>query len=79
MIDHEDIKNYTLEFQDQIRSSIFRSADCKDINISKETMKEHFNNSNNAPTGHGRFLKKIEIKCMQRNGGNFLILCKFCI
>ena len=49
------------------------------MNISKETMKEHFNNSNNAPTGHGRFLKKIEITCMQRNGGNFLILGKFCI
>ena len=58
MIDHEDIKNYTLEFQDQIRSSIFRSADCKDINISKETIKEHFNNINKVPPGRGRFLKK---------------------
>ena len=58
LIDHEEIKNYTLEFQDQIRSSIFRSADCKDINISKETIKEHFNNINKVPPGRGRFLKK---------------------
>ena len=79
MIDHEEIKNYPLEFQDQIRSSIFRSADHKDMNISKETIKEYFNNSNKVPTGRGRFLKKIEITCIQRNGDNFLILCKFCI
>ena len=80
LIDHEEIKNYPLEFQDQIRSSIFHSADCKDMNISTEIIKEHFNNSNKVPNGHGRFLKKnIEITCMQRNGDNFLILCKFCI
>ena len=58
LIDHEEIKNYSLEFQDQIRSSIFRSADRKDMNISKETIKEHFNNSNKVPTDRGRFLKK---------------------
>ena len=58
LIDHEEIKNYPLEFQDQIRSSIFYSADRKDMNISKETIKEHFNNSDKVPTGRGRFLKK---------------------
>ena len=58
LIDHEQIKNYFLEFQDQIQSSIFCSADCKDMNISKETIKEHYNNSNNVPNGRGRFLKK---------------------
>ena len=58
LIDHEEIKNFSLEFQDQIRSSIFRSADRKDMNISKETIKEHFNNSDKVPTGRGRFLKK---------------------
>ena len=58
LTDHEEIKYYPLEFQDQIRSSIFRSADCKDMNISKKTIKEHFNNSNKVPNGGGRFLKK---------------------
>ena len=58
MVDHEEIKNFSLEFQDQIVSSICRSADRKDMNISKETIKEHFNNSNKVPTGRGRFLKK---------------------
>ena len=43
LIDHEEIKNYPLEFQDQIRSSIFRSADHKDMNIPKETIKERSN------------------------------------
>ena len=58
LIDQEEIRNYPLEFQDQIRSSIFYSADRKDMNISKETIKEHFNNSDKVPTGRGRFLKK---------------------
>ena len=43
LIDHEEIKNYPLEFQDQIRSSIFRSADHKDMNVPKETIKERSN------------------------------------
>ena len=38
LIQHDEIKNYPLEFQEQIRSSIFRSADCKNMNISKETI-----------------------------------------
>ena len=32
LIDQEEIRNYPLEFQDQIRSSIFYSADRKDMN-----------------------------------------------
>ena len=56
LIDHDEIKNFSLEFQDQIVSSIFRSADRKDMNISKETMKEHFNKSNKVTSC--RFLKK---------------------
>ena len=42
MIDEKEIKNYPLELQNQIRSSIFRGADRKDMNISKETIKENF-------------------------------------
>ena len=56
LIDHEEIKNYPFEFQNQIQFSIFRNADCKDMNISKETIKEHFNKK--VLTGRGRFLKK---------------------
>ena len=58
LIDHEEIKDYPLELKYQIRSSIFRSADCKDLNIFKETIKEHFNNGNKFRTGRRRFLKK---------------------
>ena len=58
LIEHEEIKKYLLEFEDQIRFSIFRGADHKDINISNETIKEHFSNGNKVPTGVGRFLKK---------------------
>ena len=39
LIDHDEIKNYPLEFQNQIQSSTFRNADHKDMNISKETIK----------------------------------------
>ena len=46
-------------FQDQIRSSIFRNSACSDMNIQKETIKEHFTNKK-VPTGRGRFLKKIK-------------------
>ena len=79
LIDHDKIKNYPLEFQNQIQSSTFRNADRKDMNISKETIKEHFNKK--VPTGRGRFLKKIRMKCMQRNGRFFLFcfVCKFCM
>ena len=58
LIDHDEIKNYSLQYQDQIRSSIFRNATRPDMNISKETIKEHFHKE--VPTGRGRFLKKIK-------------------
>ena len=45
-------------FQDQIRSSIFRNSTRSDMNIQKETIKEHFTNKK-VPAGGGRFLKKI--------------------
>ena len=61
MIDHEEIKNYPLEFQEQIRSSIFQNADRKDMYVSQKAIKEHFNNANKVPIGFGRFLKKIEV------------------
>ena len=79
LIDHDEIKNFPLEFQNQIQSSIFRNADRKDMNISKETIKEHFDKK--VLTCCGRFLKKIRMKCMQRNGRFFMFcfVCKFCM
>ena len=41
-IDHDEIKNYPPHFPDQIRSSIFRNSTRSDMNIQKETIKEHF-------------------------------------
>ena len=35
-IDHDEIKRYPIEYQDQIRSSIFRNADRKDMFIEKK-------------------------------------------
>ena len=58
-IDHDEIKNYPLHFQDQIRSSIFRNSTRSYMNIQKETIKEHFTNKK-VRTGRGRFLKKIK-------------------
>ena len=58
-IDHEEIKRYPVEYQEQISSSIFRNADRKDMYIEKKTINEHF--SNKKPSlGRGRFLKRIK-------------------
>ena len=35
LIDHGEIKNYPLQFQEKIRSSIFRNSTRQDMNISK--------------------------------------------
>ena len=35
-IDHDEIKRYPIEYQDQIRSSIFRNADRKDMFLEKK-------------------------------------------
>ena len=35
-IEHDEIKRYPIEYQDQIRSSIFRNADRKDMFIEKK-------------------------------------------
>ena len=58
-IDHDEIKNYPPHFQDQIRPSIFRNSTRSDMDIQKETIKEHFTNKQ-IFTGRGRFLKKIK-------------------
>ena len=58
-IDHDEIKNYPPDFQDQIRSCIFRNSTPSYMNIQKEKIKEHFTNEK-VPTGRGQFLKKIK-------------------
>ena len=71
-IDHDEIKNYSLQYQDQIRSSIFRNATRPDMNISKETIKEHFHKD--VPTGRGRFLKKIKDEMYAKHLVVFFVL-----
>ena len=57
--DHEGIKQYPVEYQEQICSSIFRNADRKDMYINKKTINQHFLNKK-PPSGRGLFLKKIK-------------------
>ena len=75
LIYEKEIKNYPLEFQNQIRSSIFRSADRKDMNISKETIKENFNK----PITSKGLSKKDTDVCTPKNGNKkklyFLLPC----
>ena len=58
-MDHDKIKHYPIEYQDQIRSSIFCNADRKDMFIEKKTITEHFTNKKTS-VGRGRFFKKIK-------------------
>ena len=41
-VNHEGIKQYPVEYQEQICSSIFRNADRKDMYIEKKTINQHF-------------------------------------
>ena len=58
-IDHDEIKRYPVEFQEQICSSIFRNSQRKDMHIQKKTINEHFS-SKKPSLGRGRFFKKIK-------------------
>ena len=59
-IDHDEIKKYPIEYQQQITSSIFRNANRKDMYIEKRTINEHFNNKKISGYGRGRFIKKYK-------------------
>ena len=58
-IDHEEIKRYPVQYQEQICPSFFRNPDRKDMYIEKKTINEHFLNKKPS-LGRGRFLKKIK-------------------
>ena len=55
-IDHDEIKKYPIEYQQEITSSIFRIANRQDMYIEKRTIKEHFNNKNISGYGRGKFI-----------------------
>ena len=55
--DHDKIKQYPVEFQEQICSSIFRNLQRKDMHVEKKTINEHFSNKS---LSRGRFFKKIK-------------------
>ena len=75
MIDEKEIKNYPLEFQNQIRSSIFCCAHHKDMNILKGTIKENFNK----PVTNSKVLSKKDIYDLYAKGLkkklSFLLQC----
>ena len=58
-VDHEAIKQYPVEYQEQICLSIFRNPDRKDMYINKKTINQHFLNKK-PPSGRGLFLEKIK-------------------
>ena len=58
-IDHDEIKKYLPNDQQQIMSSIFRNANRKDMNIEKRAINEHFRNKKNSGCGRGKFIKMI--------------------
>ena len=59
-IDHDEIKKYPPNDQQQIMSSIFRNANRKDMNIEKRTSNEHLSNKKISGRGHGKFIKMIK-------------------
>ena len=46
-IEHDEIKRYPIEYQDQVRSSIFHNGDRKYMFLEKKTITEHFTNKKN--------------------------------
>ena len=59
-IDHDEIKKCSIEYQQQIISSIFRNANRKDMYFEKRTTNEHFNNKTISGYGRGKFIKKCK-------------------
>ena len=59
-IDHDEIKKYPPNDQQQIMSSIFRNTNRKDMNIEKRTSNEHLSNKKISGCGHGKFIKMIK-------------------
>ena len=60
-VDYKEIKEYPQDQQLKITSSIFRHISLKEINVSQELIKDHFEkqkllNANRA-IGRGKFLK----------------------
>ena len=58
-IDHDEIKKYPPNDQQQIMSSIFRNANRKDMDIKKRTINEHFSNKKISACGRGKCIKMI--------------------
>ena len=58
-IDHYEIVHYPLHIREENCSSIFRNSNRKDMYVTKETVLEHFKNSNKKlGIGRRRFFKK---------------------
>ena len=55
-IDHEEMKKYPKDLQQQITSSIFHNIEQKDLYVNGQTINEHFRNKGRS-AGRGKFLK----------------------
>ena len=78
-IDHHEIVHYPPHIREEICSSIFHNSNRKDMYVTKETVHEHFKNSNKTSgIGRGRFFKKkLEMICIKTHGN--LVFFSFCI
>ena len=59
-IDHQEIMRYPREMREEIFSSIYRNGNRKDMHVKKETLHEHFKNTNKTSSriGRGKSIKK---------------------
>ena len=56
-VDNKKIEQYTIEYCDQIRSSIFHNIQCNDLHVNMSTVRKHFMAGKQKSIGRGKFLK----------------------
>ena len=56
-VNNKKIEQHPIEYQDQIRSSIFRNIQRDDLHVEMSTVKKHFMTDKQKAIGRGKFLK----------------------
>lgn len=59
-IDHEEITKYPPECQQQIMSSIFRNIGCRDMDVNKKIIQEHFAKNKKIGIARDKFLRQCK-------------------
>ena len=58
-VNNKKIEQYPIEYQDQIRSSIFCNLQLDDLHVEMPTVKKHFMTDKQKSIGRGNFLKNM--------------------